>query len=208
MQETKAIKPDVKELFETIIQQTKDYEKAFDYFEQEARKIERERRSLESLAIRLREDVDKSINELTKAVGVTLETLRAEINRTIQVYGSVKDVVKTKDTLINLSTTVQEQSVELERTLKNFKIRYDGELDTFLDKSSTKLKKDFDYELESLRVKSDIHRSQVDGRIFANERKVQSLIDHHTMEISRLTTELQSLKSIVTELSQTYQSTT
>ena len=66
MEDTKAISPQVKGLFETIRKQAKEYSQAFEYIESERNILLKLQDELVALAVRMKQQVDTSILDLNK----------------------------------------------------------------------------------------------------------------------------------------------
>ncbi len=216
MEETKAISPEVKGLFDTIKSQAKEYEKAFKYIEIEKLKLEQQRKDLDRLMDELRNEVSYTTLKLNQKVQDSLSFIETRTEKTIKIYDNLENIVDLRDSLSQLHGLVKKQvsevenflKVEIPKTLKEFdnllknvKVKSESELENILINFRQKFEKYLETETQKLDQKNAIKFKQQETRLITLEQKLNSLFDTHQKDIKRTLEEFTELRNKVSSAS-------
>lgn len=210
MEDSKALSPETKQLFENIELLTEEYKEAFDILDREKRKSENDRRNLQTALFDIRREVKKNIDELNKVVQDNLASLRFEINKTIKVYGTIDSVVQLRKPLTELQTKLEAQSVKLDKESKDFIERAKADLLRLLDEIRDDVKKALDEAGENIENRIIGRQKMIEARMMENDQKVTNMVIQKNQEIATIRKDIDSLlkkhsdmNTIVTEMNKT-----
>lgn len=216
MEETKAISPEVKGLFDTIKSQAKEYEKAFKYIEIEKLKLEQQRKELDRLMDELRNEVSYTTLKLNQKVQDSLTFIETRTEKTIKIYDNLENIVDLRDSLSQLHGLVKKQvsevenflKVEIPKTLKEFdnllktvRSKSESELENILTNFRQKFEKYLEAETQKLDQKNALKFKQQDTRLVSIEQKLNTLSDTHQTDIKRTLEEFTELRNRVSSSS-------
>jgi hypothetical protein len=216
MEESKAISPEVKGLFDTIKSQAKEYEKAYKYLEIEKLKLEQQRKDLDRLMDDLRNEVSYTTLKLNQKVQDTLTFIETRTEKTIKIYDNLENIVDLRDSLSQLHGLVKKQvsevenflKVEIPKTLKEFdnllksvKSKSETELESILGNFKNKMEKYFESETQKLDQKNALKFKQQDTRLSALEQKITSIGDSMNDDIRKIMMDYSDIRNKVSNSS-------
>lgn len=216
MEETKAISPEVRGLFDTIRSQAKEYEKAFKYIEIEKLKLEQQRKDLDRLMDELRNEVSYTTLKLNQKVQDSLTFIETRTEKTIKIYDNLENIVDLRDSLSQLHGLVRKQvsevenflKVEIPKTLKEFdnllknvKVKSESELENILTNFRQKFEKYLEAETQKLDQRNALKFKQQETRLITLEQKLNTLSDTHQTDIKRALEEFTELRNKVSSAS-------
>jgi hypothetical protein len=216
MEESKAISPEVKGLFDTIKSQAKEYEKAYKYLEIEKLKLEQQRKDLDRLMDDLRNEVSYTTLKLNQKVQDTLTFIETRTEKTIKIYDNLENIVDLRDSLSQLHGLVKKQvsevenflKVEIPKTLKEFdnllknvKSKSESEMENILGNFRHKMEKYFESETQKLDQKNALKFKQQEARILNLEQKLTNLNDSLSDDIKNTLMEFTELRNKVSNSS-------
>lgn len=216
MEESKAISPEVKGLFDTIKSQAKEYEKAYKYLEIEKLKLEQQRKDLDRLMDDLRNEVSYTTLKLNQKVQDTLTFIETRTEKTIKIYDNLENIVDLRDSLSQLHGLVKKQvsevenflKVEIPKTLKEFdnllksvKSKSETELDSILSNFRQKMEKYFESETQKLDQKNALKFKQQEARLLNLEQKLTNINDSLSDGIKNTLLEFAELRNKVSNSS-------
>ncbi len=215
MEETKAISPEVRGLFDTIRSQAKEYEKAFKYIEIERIKLEQQRSAVEHMMDEIRNEVNYTTLKLNQKVQESLKFIESRTEKTIKIYDNLENIVDLRDSLTQLHTLVKKQVSEVEnflkleipKTIKEFDIllksvksKSELELDNILNNFRQKMEKYLEAETMKLDQKNAMKFKQIESRVAAFELKVNNVSDAYNNDFKELMDEFAGIRNKVTSV--------
>lgn len=216
MEESKAISPEVKGLFDTIKSQAKEYEKAYKYLEIEKLKLEQQRKDLDRLMDDLRNEVSYTTLKLNQKVQDTLTFIETRTEKTIKIYDNLENIVDLRDSLAQLHGLVKKQvsevenflKVEIPKTLKEFdnllksvKSKSETEMESILGNFRHKMEKYFESETQKLDQKNALKFKQQEARLLNLEQKLSSISDSLSADIKKTLIEFTEFRNKVSNSS-------
>lgn len=217
MQESKAIRPEIKGLFDTVKQQSKDYIEAFEQlnsFKSEYRQLIADVNNLaESLTLR----VNHEIFSLKQKYDSIIKVLTIETNNTLEKYKELSDLSHLQDSYnqallsINQVNDVVEKNIlqlrkdaeEFHRELNYIKVNSDKEIKNLIDNNKEFIKKIVSDEKIVSEAENTDKFKNFNSRISKTEQYIQKLASDIGKDIKSIQKELANLKMIIKNVSNT-----
>ena len=200
MEDSKALSPEAKGLFETVRSQAKEYENAFELLDYEIKELQIQREMYINSAEQLRADVNNAILELSKNVEDTLSNIDSKTNKAIKIYDELDNIRQLKNSLTLLSEALKKQELEFETSLQSFKARSDLEIETALANLNNTIEKEIDNEAQKIEVRMALALKQVQTKLLNYDQRIWSLSDMQTRDFKNFNEEISILKSRITNL--------
>ncbi len=215
MQESKAIRPEIKGLFDTVKQQSKYYIEAFEQlnsFKSEYQQLIGDVNNLaESLALK----VNHEIFSLKQKYDSIIKVLTIETNNTLEKYKELSDLSHLQDTYsqalqsINQVNVVVEKNIlqlrkdaeEFHRELNYIKVNSDKEIKNLIDANKEYIKKIVSDEKIASDAENIAKFKNLDSRLSKTEQYSQKLSNDINNDIKSIQKELANLKMIVKNIS-------
>ena len=144
MEDTKALSPEAKGLFETIKKQAKQYADAFGTLERETAELSSLKEEVTRLKDILNEDVTSSLKDIQDTVNDSIAVLETRTNKTQRIYSELEDIVDLKNELRELRDTLKKLQVELDSSISTFQKKSDIELDSIIESSKARITKEIE----------------------------------------------------------------
>lgn len=202
MENTRALSPEIKALFEKIKIQSAEYAKAFEMIEAERRAFVRLNEQMATLAKLIKDEADNSSQTLRIHAESVISMLKAKLAETLDLnfdLGNVKEfktqISQMLDDLNNIHSKVSAQSKEMESALKYFKKKSDMELETAVDSMKDKIEKDIQAEGQKVDSKVSLRQKQIESKLYSLDQTIKNAEDSFTAGIKRLTIEMDLFKN-------------
>lgn len=215
MENTKAISPEVKGLFDTIRRQAEQYKEAFVLLENVRQVYEDDRRAAKTLFEKIKLDSDAAIKDVKKQVDETLEIIEAKTDQNIKIYDDLDNVRQLRNSLAALYDKVKKQyyeidstltsvkskaSSELEELIKNARSRSEVELESTLNHVRDSVDKEIDNLMKKLEVRLLLNLKQLESKFLRFDKKLWEISDNQAREYKRLGDLIESLGINLSEL--------
>lgn len=200
MEDSKALSPETKKLFENIELLTDEYKEAFVMMERERRKTDAERRNIQVVLSDIQRDVDSKIEEMNKHVQENLATLRFEITKTIKVYGTIDSVVQLRKPLTELQTKLEAQSKILENEVALFIETAKADLGLLIEDARSRIKLSIEEAGEQIETRIINRQKMIEARMMENDQKIGSFVIQKNQEIAGIKKEMESMNKRVSDM--------
>ncbi|MFN3269234.1 MAG: hypothetical protein ACK42G_01470 [Candidatus Kapaibacteriota bacterium] len=127
MEESKAISPEIKGLFETIKQQAIEYSKAFEFFEQTQREIVSKLKELDEFAQNISNSLDGKVKIIEDAVNNFVEDFQQKSANFEIFYRNLEYVEKLKNELTKLNSELKVKLLEVDNLVKTLENKIEME---------------------------------------------------------------------------------
>ncbi len=134
MEESKAISPEIKGLFETIKQQAIEYSKAFEFFEQTQREIVSKLKELDEFAQNISNSLDGKVKIIEDAVNNFVEDFQQKSANFEIFYRNLEYVEKLKNELTKLNSELKVKLLEVDNLVKTLENKIEMEFENYAQK--------------------------------------------------------------------------
>jgi hypothetical protein len=201
MEESKALSPEVRGLFDTIKKQAHEFAAAFRVFEQEKRKFEEQCKLLEtndskmkSLANSLRSQVKEAIIEVNRNADETLRVFEHANSQNLKIFREMENVTKIKHELAYLQKEIRSGLVDITSSVESFRQKSKIEIDSTISQVKNRVDKQIEGEIQKLELRNSVKLRQYESKFLSYDQKLWALNDSQSREIRSLLDNIDSLK--------------
>jgi hypothetical protein len=194
MEESKAISPETKGLFDTIRAQAKEYAEAFDFLKREKEELMRLKSLLYDTQSEISAKAGDLFNEIHKNVIETLSLIESKTEKTIKIYDELENIRTLRDSLYSLSESLKKQAVELQSTNQMFKSRADIEIESTILEIRSKAEKEIESQIQKMELRLALKLKNIESKILNFDQKLLSISDFQGREYRTLLEEIESCK--------------
>jgi chromosome segregation ATPase len=201
MDETKALGPEVRGLFDKVKQQAHDFAEAFRVFETEKRKFEEQCKRLEthdskmkSLADSLRMQVKEAILQVNKNADETLRIFEHANAQNLKLFKEMENVSQIKQELAQLQKEIKSGLVDITASVDSFRQKSKIEIDSTISQVKTRIDKMVEGEIQKLELRNSVKLRQYESKFLSYDQKLWALNDSQSREIRSLLDDIDSLK--------------
>ncbi len=202
MDESKAISPEIKGLFETIKKQALEYSKAFEFFEETRQRILQTQGELENFAQHLSKEIDERFQLLEDTLNNFITDFQQK-NATIEnVFRELSRIEILKNELERMHSELKIQLIQVDNLLKTLENKFEIEFETQSQNIIRKFEDEVDSTLKMLEVKYALKFKSIDEKLSNLDQKLLN----QTVSQSRFTKivydELDTLKEKIEQFKQ------
>ncbi len=172
MEESKAISPEIKGLFETIKKQAAEYSRAFEFFEEEKKAIIRQRRELEDLMNILTEELNQKLQQFERNFTEYVATIEERAQSINEVYQQLESIAELNKSMTNLNSELKVKLLEVDSLLKTLSNRIDSEFENLQNKLNQKFQENLETTLKRMEVKYSLKFKSLDEKVINFEQKI------------------------------------
>lgn len=199
MEESKAISPEVKGLFSTVRAQAKEYTKAFERLEIEISRFEALKTELSKVPDQIRYEVNNTIQELRKNVDDSIELLEVKFDTISNIYNDIESIRSLRDELSDMSKKLNNQTVEINNIINNFRARSEAELKSFIAEIRQKIDDEMAQHSAKTENKMNIKIRKLEGKLLTFDQKLWSVSNTQNYEFKNLLSDFNALKADVVD---------
>ncbi len=200
MLETKALSPEVKELFQLITSQADDYSKAFENLNQ---KISEFNNTIESLN-NYKDYFTKEFTQLSKDtkldVNAILKELEYKLDRVTLIHDNLENIYAFKYSLFQLSEKLKKQYNSADTIIEAFKSKSEADLESTLTYLKFKLEKEIEYVSHRYEARIDLKVKRLESQLLNYDQKFISIVDYQNKEFKSIKDDVDSLRYKVNKL--------
>jgi ABC-type transporter Mla subunit MlaD len=200
MEESKALSPEVKGLFATVKSQAKEYTEAFERLSIELIQFEQLKTELTKVPDQIRYEVNNTIQELKKNFDESVELLEVKFDRISDIFNTIEDIRELRDELQKLSKTLNQQTIEINNTISNFKTRSQSELDNFIKETNRTIETTVEQLSAKTETKLNIKIRKIEGKLLTFDQKLWSVSNAQNYEFKNLLNDFENLKTDITDI--------
>jgi F0F1-type ATP synthase membrane subunit b/b' len=203
MDDSKALSPEIKGLFETVKQQARQYSHAFEQLDQVREDYDKLWKQTTEYNELLKKEHEATIKDINFAVHDFLEEVSSKTEKNIKIYDDLDNIKSIRETLFTLQTALKQQLGDLQIATQSIKSRADIEIDSAVTFAKTSIEKEVEsiYQRLEARISSKIRDFQ--NRIYNHDQQILSLKDAHVRDNKSLTDEVSHLKNRINEIKMT-----
>lgn len=200
MEDTKALSPEARGLFDTIRTQAHQFADAFSVLDKEIAELGSLKKEVTKIAEMLTNDVNDAITDLNNSVTGSLAILESKTIKTQRIYSELEDVAAIKVSLAELRDVLKKQSVEIESAVSTFNQKADIELDSIIESSKSRIQKEIENEISKVEIKLALKLRQMDSKFLTYDQKLYAFAHSFGKEERDLGNELENLRKKFAEI--------
>ncbi|HYF02199.1 MAG TPA: hypothetical protein VEC36_02400 [Patescibacteria group bacterium] len=184
MQTTKAVGPDIVELFDIIRMQAQEYTEAFAIIRQEATTAREQREAMQKMVRKFEQDHNFAMTELREMVDKTLQVFEEKTNYIRKTHSELAQIHSLRQNLEELRTTFGSHNSRLEAATKGVHKLVERQVGEEFSKLERKV---------AHRLKQD----QEDIAMF--DKRLQAIQDYQRRELNTIGEDVDDFKNKITE---------
>ncbi|MCX6153336.1 MAG: hypothetical protein NT007_04165 [Candidatus Kapabacteria bacterium] len=200
MEDSRAISPEIKGLFNKVREQAHEFTQAFELLAQEKRKFEMHTLFFLDSARSLRTEVETDIDILKKDVLNIVHDIERKTEKTIKIYSDLSTIISLKDELIKLHDVLKVTKNEILAFSEEIKLQNEIDFETAISAFKTK----FDKDIEDLAYKIEIRLSMkiknFESAIFATEQKLIDLEERQLRQSRDFNKDLETVRTNIAKV--------
>lgn len=204
MEESKALSPEVKGLFETVRVQAKEYAKAFEYLEAQINELNHLKIHLEKFAEQIRNDFNSANVELNKTVVDFVNEVELKTSRVQKVYESLDSIKTLRDELYEASNIMKRQIIDGRNSVQNFKEKSELEISNALSNISNTIEKEIEMHSQRFELNINLKLRQFQSKLLNYDQKMWSLSDSQSRDYKNFVNEVLNTNHKISELNKEY----
>ncbi len=190
MEESKALSPEVKGLFETVKQQAKEYTKAFDYLENQISELNHLKTYIEKFAEQIRNDFNTTTVDLNKSIAEFVNEVELKSEKVQKVYDNLDAIKELRDELYEANNRIKRQIAETSTSLQSFKEKSDLEINTALSNISNTIEKEIESNIQRLELNISLKLRQFQSKLLNYDQKIWALSDAQSRDYKNFVNEI------------------
>lgn len=214
MNETNAIRPEIRGLFDTVKQQARQYRTAFETIEKRSDEFLKLAHELRKLSDDTQKDVENTIYNLRQKVEDLIKVLELETEKTLQKYRQLKDISELKDNVedaFDRSMELREELAKNNITAQNLIKNLDSEMEKIREiarnSSDYLIKQEKQLIDNTLRKNFEIfdkkyleHAKSNEQRIIKVDKAFWALQDKYENEFGKMASDLAEMRQIFSSI--------
>lgn len=214
MQETKAISPEIKGLFDTIKIQAAQYADAFDQFDNTRKEFEEFSAELRKIHSDLYTKTNSELNNYSEIYDDLINLIKNEYSKVHLHYQELSDLKKLQDSYFetlqkinNLNITVESQSSELKtyfaeysELVESLKKSSETKVDEFLSDSLSRIDEVVKTKYQKFENQITTKIRKIDGKVISNDAMFYSLQDQYSNDFKSILREIDSFKKAIIQI--------
>ena len=200
MDETKALSPEIKGLFDAIKMQALEYAHAFEVFESSQREYDNVIRKLDSATKGMKDELNSAISSANTSVIESLILLKNKTDETFRLGFDLKDIKSFKDELDILRSDLTQlhdklfkQSEELDNAIKNFKKKAETEIESTLMGVRGRAERDLQNEAQKMEMRYSLRIKQIENAVINVDDDLKSLDDRLNSFARKISNEIENI---------------
>ncbi|HPI20502.1 MAG TPA: hypothetical protein PKY56_09030 [Candidatus Kapabacteria bacterium] len=190
MEESKALSPEVKGLFDTIKHQAKEYTKAFDYLETQISELSHLKTYLEKFAEQIRNDFNTTTVDLNKSIAEFVNEVELKSEKIQKVYDNLDSIKELRDELYEANNRIKRQITETSTSLQNFKEKSELEINSALSNISNTIEKEIESNIQRLELNISLKLRQFQSKLLNYDQKIWALSDAQSRDYKNFVNEI------------------
>lgn len=214
MQDSKAIRPEIKGLFETVKQQSLQYVEAFEHLEKYKKEYQEMIADINNLAESFSLKINHEIFSLKQKYDSISKILTIETNKTLDKYKELNNLTQLqdsynnalesiriiKDTLDRNTLQLRRDSEEFSRELNYIKLNAENEIKKIIKNNDDLIRRIVNEEKEISEIDYNAKLKTLDGRLFKVEQSTQSINNQLNNDFRRIYKDIDTLRNLVKNL--------
>lgn len=189
MLKTKALSPEVKELFETVSRQADKYKSAYAEIERHLQWAASEKQRLQQISEQVPKQMEETIEKLSSMVEGYISEVTDKSSRAIKIGEELEVIDRYKNEMQRLRATLQNQMVDLKRAAAEFNQKSEEELSKVLASLKEKISNELGKETEKVEVRLAVKSKKMETQINTFEQRNRRIIERIRLETRQIVEE-------------------
>jgi hypothetical protein len=189
MLKTKALSPEVKDLFQTVSGQADLYKSAYAQIERHLQWATSEKTTLQKIQDDLPKKLDDTIEKLSNMVEEYIAQVSDKSSRAVKIGEELETIDRYKEDMQRLRAQLQNKMVDLKKAVTDFQHRSDVELKKVLETLQEKINTELAKEAEKVEVRLAVKSKKIEGQVNVFEQKSRRVIDRIRLETKQMVEE-------------------
>lgn len=172
MDESKAISPEIKGLFETIKRQAIEYSKAFEFFEQTKQEILLKLNDLETFSQNISNLLEEKIQSIENRLNDFVVDFQQKTSTFQRVYQNLESIEKLHNELNKLHSELKVKLLQVDNLVKTLENKMEMEFETYSQKVMERIEEETDSTLKMLEVKYALKFKSIDEKFSNIDQKL------------------------------------
>jgi predicted nucleic acid-binding Zn-ribbon protein len=204
MDESKAIGPEIKGLFETIKKQDIEYSKAFDFFEQTKRDIIVKLQELDNFTENISNLLEEKVEFLENRFNDFVTSFQEKTAKIENVYQNLEQIESLKNELSKLHSDLKVKLLEVDNLLKTLENKVEMEFENYTQKTIQRIEEQTDSTLKVLEVKYALKFKSIDEKLSNIERNMLNLTVSQSRSSRAIYDDIDTLKENIQLIKQSF----
>jgi len=204
MDESKAIGPEIKGLFETIKKQAIEYSKAFDFFEQTKRDIIVKLQELDNFTENISNLLEEKVEFLENRFNDFVTSFQEKTAKIENVYQNLEQIESLKNELSKLHSDLKVKLLEVDNLLKTLENKVEMEFENYTQKTIQRIEEQTDSTLKVLEVKYALKFKSIDEKLSNIERNMLNLTVSQSRSSRAIYDDIDTLKENIQLIKQSF----
>jgi predicted nucleic acid-binding Zn-ribbon protein len=204
MDESKAIGPEIKGLFETIKKQAIEYSKAFDFFEQTKRDIILKLQELDNFTENISKLLEEKVEFLENRFNDFVTSFQEKTAKIENVYQNLEQIESLKNELSKLHSDLKVKLLEVDNLMKTLENKVEMEFENYTQKTIQRIEEQTDSTLKVLEVKYALKFKSIDEKLSNIERNMLNLTVSQSRSSRAIYDDIDTLKENIQLIKQSF----
>lgn len=203
MDESKAISPEIKGLFETIKRQAIEYSKAFEFFEKTKQDILLKLNDLETFSQSISNLLDEKIKNIENSLNDFIVDFQQKTTTFQEVYQNLASIQNLQGELSRLHSDLRVKLLQVDNLVKTLENKMEMEFESYSQKVMERIEEETDSTLKMLEVKYALKFKSIDEKFSNIDQKLLNQTVTHSRFSKAIYDEIDTLKENLQILKQT-----
>ncbi len=172
MEESKAISPEIKGLFETIKKQAIEYSKALDFLEKTKQEIILKLNELDSFAQNISSLLEEKVKFLENSYNEFITEFQQKTATFENVYQNLEQIEKLRNDLYKLHSELKVKLLQVDNIVKTLENKIEMEFESYSRRVMERIEEDSDSTLKMLEVKYALKFKSLDEKLSNIDQKL------------------------------------
>ncbi len=194
MEDSKALSPRVKALYEKVRKQATEYSEAFEVISMQVKEAENLKKEVDEKLEYLELLVDASIEDVHNKVEASLEETKNRTSKILDTYEELENISKLADSLQMRSELFKSLSTKMTESLSDFETNAATYLDNLIKEVKTKTDKVLSSETNKLELKISVKIRSFENTILNLEDRINGFLNTQYAKGRKRVNDVESLK--------------
>lgn len=201
MERIKSISPEIIGLFDKIIQQAEEYQRAFELLDKKMKDFDAAIARLNEMEAKISKDAEFAISKINTNILESIILLKNKTEETIKLANDLgdinafkKEMEQLKDDIVSLQSNSAKFVEEMDKSLKFFKKKSELELESTLIGLKSKIEKEVAVESQKIELRINMRLKQLESAVIGLDEKVKSFEVNLSSVIKKISLDIDIIK--------------
>jgi hypothetical protein len=197
IENSKALSPDIKELFITIRSQAEEFTGALEFFRIHHKDSEKLNLELTALAEDIRNRSNDILTNSNQSISDAIAKLELKNEKILEIYKEIESIISLKKSLTSLFESVRKQSAEIQSGITDFKQKTDKDVESIINNISSRFEKDLEIRFRRIETRYSLRLKNIETILEMIEQKIYKQNEALELQNKKL---LKENSSLVTQI--------